>query len=160
MNRRDVTDELQALRSEMLAHERRLAAWIGQAGGARRASARNHAHYLALRAADLRELQERLARLGLSSLGRGESHVLANLDKVLGLLHVLTGRPWEAQAGDEPAGSVPGLHEPLVAQRLQRAAHGGPGHAVAGAQLGLGLQRPVNADVAQGDPLAQVMGDR
>ena len=66
----------------------------------------------------------------------------------------------ERGPGDEPPGSVPGLHEPLVAQRLQRAAHGGPGHAVAGAQLGFGLQRPVNADVAQGDPLAQVMGDR
>jgi pyruvate kinase len=100
----ELIDELQALRSAMLAHERTLAPWIAQAGAARRASARNLAHYLALRAADLRELQERLARLGLSSLGRGESHVLANLDKVLGLLHVLTGRPWEAQAGDEPAG--------------------------------------------------------
>ncbi|WP_341892566.1 pyruvate kinase [Variovorax sp. YR752] len=97
-------DELLALRSAMLAHERTLAAWIGQAGPERQASARNLAHYLALRATDVRDLQERLARLGLSSLGRGESHVLANLDKVLGLLHVLTGRPWEAQADAEPAG--------------------------------------------------------
>lgn len=97
-------DELLALRHAMLEHERGLAAWIAEAGDERAPSARNLAHYLALRGTDLRGLQERLARLGLSSLGRSESHVLANLDKVLGLLHVLTGRPWQNQSGDEPAG--------------------------------------------------------
>lgn len=97
-------DELQTLRHAMLAHERTLAPWIAGAGDERSTSARNLAHYLALRGTDLRALQERLARMGLSSLGRGESHVLANLDKVLGLLHVLAGRPWQTQAGEEPAG--------------------------------------------------------
>ena len=128
-------DELQALRSAMLAHERTLAPWIAQTGGARSASARNLAHYLTLRATDLRELQERLARLGLSSLGRGESHVLANLDKVLGLLHVLTGRPWEAQAGRRtgrlrqrrrtPGAPCGGAVRPAAA-RTPRAHHGHP----------------------------------
>lgn len=97
-------DELLALRGTMLAHEQQLGAWITETGSGRSASARNLAHYLALRGSDLRGLQERLARLGLSSLGRSETHVLANLDKVLGLLHVLTGRPWQNQSGEEPAG--------------------------------------------------------
>lgn len=97
-------DELLALRQAMLDHEGGLAAWIAEAGEARAPSARNLAHYLALRGTDLRGLQERLARFGLSSLGRSESHVMANLDKVLGLLHVLAGRPWQSQSGVEPTG--------------------------------------------------------
>lgn len=55
----------------------------------RRASAVNLAHYLAFRSADLRSLQIRLSRLGLSSLGRCETDVLANLDRVIGLLRRL-----------------------------------------------------------------------
>ncbi len=50
------------------------------------ASARNLAHYLGLREHDLRTVQVELAALGLSSLGRGESHVLANLDQVIAWL--------------------------------------------------------------------------
>jgi pyruvate kinase len=48
-----------------------------------RPSALNLAMYLALRCHDLRALQADLAPWGLSSLGRGESHVLPNLDAVL-----------------------------------------------------------------------------
>ena len=59
-----------------------------------RDSARNLLHYLALRRQDLRSLQLRLAALGLSSLGRSESHVLATLDAVLQALHRLAHRPW------------------------------------------------------------------
>ncbi|MFO7954733.1 pyruvate kinase [Thioalkalivibrio sp.] len=53
-------------------------------------SAANLAHYLALRGEDLRPLQDRLLRLGLSSLGRSESHVMAALDKVIGVLGAIT----------------------------------------------------------------------
>jgi pyruvate kinase len=45
-------------------------------------NALNLAHYLALRSRDLRPLQRRLMPLGLSSLGRAESRVLATLDSV------------------------------------------------------------------------------
>ena len=45
-------------------------------------SARNLLHYLALRNTDLRELQEKLGSLGLSSLGRAEAHTLPNLKLV------------------------------------------------------------------------------
>jgi pyruvate kinase len=50
------------------------------------ASAANLAHYVALRGRDLRALQEALVPLGLSSLGRLEGRVLANLDAVLAAL--------------------------------------------------------------------------
>ncbi len=46
----------------------------------------NLAHYLWLRQRDLRPLQERLAQAGLSSLGRCEPHVLANVNAVLNVL--------------------------------------------------------------------------
>ncbi len=58
----------------------------------RRRSAENLLHYLALRSRDLRPLQDRLARLGLSSLGRVEAHVLATIDAVLHNLYLLSGR--------------------------------------------------------------------
>ena len=49
-------------------------------------SAANLAHYLALRRRDLRDLQDELTLLGLSSLGRLEARVLANLDAVIATL--------------------------------------------------------------------------
>ena len=42
--------------------------------------ARNLAHYLALRAREMRPLQLRLMHLGLSSLGRCEAHALASVE--------------------------------------------------------------------------------
>jgi pyruvate kinase len=58
-------------------------------------SARNLLHYLAMRQYDLRTLQEKLALAGLSSLGRAESHVLANLDTVLKTLFELRRIDWD-----------------------------------------------------------------
>jgi pyruvate kinase len=49
-------------------------------------SAVNLAYYIALRRRDLRELQEALMPLGLSSLGRCEARVLQNLDSVIASL--------------------------------------------------------------------------
>ena len=54
-----------------------------------RRSAENLIHYLTLRTNDIRPLQEELARHGLSSLGRAESHVSSAITAVLDLLHVL-----------------------------------------------------------------------
>jgi len=54
-------------------------------------SAVNLAHYLALRSIDLRELQEQLASLGLSSLGQGEAGIVDNLNRVIGLLCCILG---------------------------------------------------------------------
>jgi pyruvate kinase len=68
------------------------------------ASARNLIHYLAMRRHDLRGLHNPLAELGLSSLGRAEPHVLANLDAVITALRSLTGAPSAPPtvAGDAP----------------------------------------------------------
>ncbi|MDP3085715.1 MAG: pyruvate kinase, partial [Rubrivivax sp.] len=96
--------ELWALREAMHENEARVGPWLRQADPSHAASAVNFAHYLALRRVDLRLLQERLARMGLSSLGRAETHVMANLDKVLGILHRLVGRPWADLSPDEPTG--------------------------------------------------------
>ena len=96
--------ELWTLRESMLEHEARLQPWLRVIAPRHAASASNLAHYLALRRFDLRRLQERLAWIGVSSLGRAETHVLANLDKVLGILHRLAGRAWTPRRQDEPAG--------------------------------------------------------
>ncbi len=63
-----------------------------------RRSAHNLAHYLALRQQDLRELQTSLAALGLSSLGRSESHVLSAIETVYHVLIALLGAEGELGA--------------------------------------------------------------
>jgi pyruvate kinase len=96
--------ELKSVRRAMLASQLRLLPRSDAVDPAWQASAVNLAHYLGMRRADLRRLQERLAWIGVSSLGRAETHVLANFDKVLGILHVLAGRPWTPGTPDEPTG--------------------------------------------------------
>ena len=98
-------DELWSLRGSMISQATQLDCASLGIDPAHTASAINLAHYLAMRRVDLRELQERLAWLGVSSLGRAETHVLASLDKVLGILHRLAGRPWHSLTQDEPVGS-------------------------------------------------------
>src|SRR5688572_8811266 len=56
-----------------------------------RHSARNLLHYLALRKRDLHLLQDQLASLGLSSLGRAESQALGNVQAVIDLIQQLSG---------------------------------------------------------------------
>jgi pyruvate kinase len=81
-------ESLLALRAEMLERE----ASLGQAKD-RRKSRCNLLHYLVLRSRELRPVQEILARHGLSSLGRCESHTLASVDAVLGVLGRLLRTP-------------------------------------------------------------------
>jgi len=66
------------------------------------ASAANLLHYLSLRQHDLRPLQEVLARLGLSSLGRSEAHALAAVDALLAALHRIAQRPLAASLAQPP----------------------------------------------------------
>ncbi|HET9467278.1 MAG TPA: pyruvate kinase [Vicinamibacterales bacterium] len=84
-----VVSELTAIRSDMVdAENRYLPDWQAIPDEHRR-SARNLLHYLALRKRDLRPLQDQLAALGLSSLGRAESQALANVQLVLDLVRQL-----------------------------------------------------------------------
>ncbi|HEX9146205.1 MAG TPA: pyruvate kinase [Candidatus Binatia bacterium] len=81
--------ELREIRSEVIRIEHFFEHKTQQVHERHKQSTRNFLHYLALRQRDVRPLQERLARFGLSSLGRSESHVLANLDAVLNVLNRL-----------------------------------------------------------------------
>ena len=92
--------ELTAIRTEMVQEAVKAQALLDNIDPRFRASARNLLHYLVLRRRDLRPLQTRLAELGLSSLGRAESHVLAAIDAVLDTLHRLTGAIPPTTAGE------------------------------------------------------------
>lgn len=85
-------------------------------------SARNLAHYLSLRRADLRQIQPALRALGLSTLGRSEPHVLASIDAVFASLSRVAGcgAPSYPPAASFAAGSA------LLEQRQNRVFGGDP----------------------------------
>ncbi len=62
-----------------------------------RNSAANLAAYIGLRRHDLRQMQSRLGKLGLSSLGRSEAHVVPALDAVTSMLGVMNGGTLDAE---------------------------------------------------------------
>jgi len=88
---RALIDPLCGLWASLREAEARAAAELRNVDAAHLPSARNLVHYLALRRRDLRELQDRLATLGLSSLGRTESCVEATLGALLDVLARATG---------------------------------------------------------------------
>ena len=92
--------ELCGIRSEMVRIEKSFEGKAQQVHEKHKESARNFLHYLALRQRDVRSLQQTLARYGLSSLGRSESHVLDNLDTVLKVLRLLAGSKLPLSAGE------------------------------------------------------------
>ncbi|HUO67071.1 MAG TPA: pyruvate kinase [Gammaproteobacteria bacterium] len=108
--------ELAGLRDEIAASGERAA--LDTIDPRYRASARNLFHYLALRRHDLRPLQQRLTELGLSSLGRAESHVLASLDAVLDVLRQLAQRPTQDARTAAPVDFAEG--ERLLAENTER----------------------------------------
>lgn len=71
--------------------EQEFRASVAEACPQSRRSAQNLLHYLALRQHDLRDLQSKLAALGLSSLGRSESNALAGVESVIAILKALAG---------------------------------------------------------------------
>jgi pyruvate kinase len=92
---------LQPIRLEVLEAEQHFREELDQVYSGNLQSARNLVHYLSLRRHDIRELQEDLGRLALSSLGRLESHVMATLDALMALLHKLAGANWHGRAIEE-----------------------------------------------------------
>jgi len=63
-------------------------------------SARNLVHYVALRHADISELQEQLSFLGLSSLGRAEKNVMSSIRMVQNVLKkISTGEDYDLNEG-------------------------------------------------------------
>lgn len=74
-----------------------------------RERALNLAHYIVLRRRDLRPLQDGLTLLGLSSLGRLEGRVLANLDAVIAALAAIARDP-RPESFPSPAEMLHGRH--------------------------------------------------
>jgi pyruvate kinase len=74
-----VSDELESLSKRALEFETLYAEELALVHPSLRRGARNLVHYLALRQSDIRALQEDLAALGLSSLGRAERDVMASI---------------------------------------------------------------------------------
>jgi pyruvate kinase len=105
----DLIAELERIRAGMLALEASYSQTLPTIPDAHRESARNLIHYLALRGYDLRPLQARLARQGLSSLGRSEAHVLATVDAVLSILDRLAGSPGRCPAAQPALGFRAGV---------------------------------------------------
>ena len=86
-----LSDEIASLCSDMVKLESSLLKRSLTLHEDNRPSARNLAHYLALRRHDIRKLQSQLALLGLSSLGRTEGHVLDAFRTVYQVLTQLLG---------------------------------------------------------------------
>jgi pyruvate kinase len=82
--------DVRELREALLAAEAARRAEIAAAHPSHRRSAVNLVHYVELRNHDMRDLQERLGMVGLSSLGRSEPYVLATIEAVLSVLAGLT----------------------------------------------------------------------
>jgi len=98
-----LSTELALLCSDMLELEASLLKRPLALHEAHRRSARNLAHYLALRRHDVRQLQSQLALLGLSSLGRIESHVLNAVQTIHRVLAALLGTNASLPCPEEPA---------------------------------------------------------
>jgi pyruvate kinase len=111
---RRVLHELELLRAELLAAETPLASQLAALPAETRAGARNLVHYVALRAIDLRSLQDDLTELGLSSLGRAEGNVLGAIDTVCRMLRRAGG---QATAPVSSAYSLP--HYTSLRKRAQ-----------------------------------------
>jgi pyruvate kinase len=84
---------LRHLRSDLLSINKRFSTIVSSVHPVHSKSAQNLLGYLSLRRHDIREIQEALATLGLSSLGRAEAHVLATLNSVIRILCELLGKP-------------------------------------------------------------------
>ena len=102
---------LNLLRSEMLELEASGLVTHKDVHPGHRASARNLMCYLALRRHDIRPLQSQLASLGLSSLGRTESHVMSALNAVISLVSRLAG---SGEVSGEVSNDTPGFGEGAV----------------------------------------------
>ncbi|MCI4675438.1 pyruvate kinase [Candidatus Mycolicibacterium alkanivorans] len=105
--------EVGALLDRLADAEKRWQPWIAPVTSENRCSAINLVHYWAIRQVDLRDLQQRLAGFGLSSLGRSEGHVAATLQSVSAAIAAMRGSGWVA---DEQAIAAVGQGAQLLAR--------------------------------------------
>ncbi len=90
------------LQDRALAFAQANASYVADAAPDYQESAHNLLHYLAVRQSDVRELQNDLAALGLSSLGRLEAVTLVTLNAVLAALHCMADVPAPESAPEPP----------------------------------------------------------
>lgn len=109
----ELIDQLTAVHTDQESVEVELSGPLSLVPDCRRGSARNLLHYLALRGRDIRHLQESLADLGLSSLGRAEGHVQYNIQVLLKHLNHLIRHTWQVPTGIQPAISPTEAHRLL-----------------------------------------------
>ncbi len=114
-----LSDRLDALRADIEAAGGAAEARCAKLPAPQRTSALNLIHYLELRRGDLRALQEELAALGLSSLGRSEAGVLGNLEAVQRALDRLVGRPPSVGSPCAPT-TTPHEGHALLEQRTEQ----------------------------------------
>jgi pyruvate kinase len=107
----ELIQQLDLLCSEMLSLEATSRVDLASVHPDHRASATNLVHYLALRRHDIRQLQDHLGALGLSSLGRTEPHVIGALYAVMKLLNQLAG---STDASVSATGGAPAIGEGAV----------------------------------------------
>ncbi len=103
--------ELQELQRDLVTLEAESIETLKQVDVNHLTSATNLVRYLGLRRRDMRPLQKKLAAVGLSSLGRAESHVLSNLHSIITLLQ----RALDIPPQDHP---TPAISQPLPASDL------------------------------------------
>jgi pyruvate kinase len=116
----DLRDELRRLRDHIRAFGAEMEPLVAAASPRQAAGARNLVDYLGLRQMDLRELQDQLASVGLSSLGRSEGHVMSALDAVLGVLDRLVADGADAaDASSTPDGSLAEGEQDLAEQATE-----------------------------------------
>jgi pyruvate kinase len=85
----ELLEQLEQIEVEAKALEKKYEKRLKKIHPANQKSALNLIHYLALRNQDIRDLQNTLGQLGISRLGRAESHVLASIAAVKNLLNKL-----------------------------------------------------------------------
>lgn len=100
----ELVAQLAGIRDELLQTTDEWDPWVSGREANRDASARNLLQYLTLRGHDLRDLQNPLIALGLSSLGGSEGHVQATVDAVLAALIALSGRSATQESPAPPIG--------------------------------------------------------
>jgi pyruvate kinase len=87
--RKAMLEHLEGIRRKAKELEKRYAWELDQVHPNYRISAYNLIHYLALRHENLHDLQQELGEIGISRLGKAESHVMASLDAVISILRNL-----------------------------------------------------------------------
>jgi pyruvate kinase len=83
----ELLEQLEQIENEAKALEKKYEKRLKKIHPENQKSALNLIHYLALRNQDIRDLQNTLGQLGISRLGRAESHVLASITAIKILLN-------------------------------------------------------------------------